>query len=304
MIASQALRVGGARLCPAWVLSACLVPAWLVQAGCTVTGDGSTGDPPSEPDADQLGNGFRIHEVVGPATWFNPADLMSANCAVPSDRQLRATGQSIVAVDRFDETNDGQLGNIYIQDYTPPGEVPLPFSGLTVFAPGFTPPDLRVYEGDVVDTFGTFTEFLGPGSTNAFGECKTLPEISGALSLRFEAAQLEPIVLVPPGSGGARWEPLKGYVNARQWIGMLVQVQGVVIATDGVEDANGRYSADFDMGGGLLGSDVVSISNELYDIMEDGPTLTTGTPVTSVTGILTYFYGFRIAPRSADDVRL
>ena len=44
-----------------------------------------------------------------------------------------------------------------------PGEAPVPFSGLTVFSPSFTPPDLRVFEGDVVDTFGNLIEFLGHG---------------------------------------------------------------------------------------------------------------------------------------------
>src|SRR5512139_160747 len=136
-----------------FVLSVASTLALATCPGCNVTGDGSTGDPQSDPDADALGNGSRVHEVLGPATWFNEANMTSQGCAVPGDRQVRLTGQTIVAVDRYDETNDGGVGNIYVQDVVPEGEEPVPFSGLTIFSPSFTPPDLRVFEGDVIDTF-------------------------------------------------------------------------------------------------------------------------------------------------------
>ena len=39
----------------------------------------------------------------------------------------------------------------------------------------------------------------------------------------------------------------------------------------------------------------------LYDLKNDGPTLEAGGTFSAVTGVLTYFYGFKIAPRSPDD---
>ncbi len=270
--------------------------------GCNVTGDGSTGDPPSEPDSDVLGNGSRVSEVVGPATWFSESNMTSQGCAVPSDRQVRLTGQTIVAVDRYDETGDGALGNIYVQDVATPGDPPVPFSGLTVFSPSFTPPDLRVFEGDVVDTFGNLIEFLGP--TSPFGGCRTLPEIGGAMSLRFDAAPAEPVTIVTAGTDPARWDPIKTYPNARQWLGMLVRVEGVTVTAAGANDGNGRYTAPFDIGGGISGDDIVKLSNELFDMEGLGPPLTQGAQFKAVTGVFTYFYGFKIAPRSAEDFEL
>jgi hypothetical protein len=48
-------------------------------------------------------------------------------------------------------------------------------------------------------------------------------------------------------------------------------------------------------------SDVPSISNELFDLKALGPPLAKDVTFKAVTGIITYFYGFKIAPRSADD---
>lgn len=277
-----------------------LAGALLAASACNVTSDGSTGDPPSDPDPDVLGSGARVSEVVGPATWFDADKMGTSGCAVPLDRQVRLTGQIIVAVDRYDETNDGAFGNIYVQDVTDPAAGPVPYSGITVFAPSFTPPDLRVFEGDVVDTFGNLIEFLGPNS-DGFGGCRTLPEIGGAMSLRFDAAPATPATIVSAGADSSRWEPLKGYENARQWIGMLVRVEGVTLASAGTRDNRGRYTADLDVGGGISGDDVVKISNELFDLETEGPALTQGAQFGAVTGVLTYFYGFKIAPRSAAD---
>jgi hypothetical protein len=277
-----------------------LAGALSAAAACNVTSDGSTGDPPSEPDADVLGTGARVSEVVGPATWFDENTMGTASCSAPLDRQVRLTGQIIVAVDRFDETNDGAVGNIYVQDVTDPADGAVPYSGLTVFSPSFTPPDLRVFEGDVVDTFGNLIEFLGPNS-DGFGGCRTLPEIGGAMSLRFDAAPAVPATIVTAGADSARWDPVKGYPNARQWIGMLVRFEGVTIASDGANDGKGRYTAAIDVGGGISGDDVVKISNELFDLEGEGPALTQGAQFAAVTGVLTYFYGFKIAPRSAAD---
>jgi hypothetical protein len=270
--------------------------------GCSGTGDGGTGDPRSEPRADLYGDGARLSEINGDATWYDENDVGSVSCKKPADRRVYLTGQVIVALDRYDETGEGATGNIYVQDARAPGEVAQPYSGMTVFGPAFTPPNLRLFEGDVVDTFGTFLEFLGPTS-GPFGNCKTLPEVTGTMSFRFEGALAEPHLLVPGDGGNARWEPLKSYQAARPWMGMLVKIENVTAARAPFE-SNGRYSVDLDVGGGILQSDIPRISNELYDIKTRGPEIVQGTQFRSVTGVLTYFYGFKIAPRSPDDFEL
>lgn len=256
------------------------------------------GDQPSKPVKSVLGNGHRVSDYMGPADWYDVADEMSLNCAVPGETTVNITGITIGAVDRFDEVADGAFGNLYVQDTVPdPGE----YQGMTVFDPGFTPPDLRVARGDVLDLRGVYSEFLGP-SAGLFGACKTLPEISGTASFRFEGSS------TPPKK--VKLQDLMGYENARRYLGMVVTIDGLKIGADPVaSDPNlptgGRYTADIDRTGvdttGVDSADYPKISNELYDVLNDGPLLETGTKFKSVTGVVTYFYGFKIAPRSPDD---
>lgn len=268
-----------------------------LATGCSGTGNGDTGDPRTKPNPNEYGAGSRVTDLVGPATWLDPGNMTSAGCAIPADRQAYMTGQVIVAIDKFDETGAGQTGNIYVEDYPTDG-VPKPYSGLTIFAPSFSPPDLRVFEGDLVDSFGSFTEFFGP-SAGPFGDCKTLPEFNGTLTFRFEESPPEPLVIVEGGAGTDRFEPIKGYENARRWLGMLVTIKDVTLPK-APKESSGRYTSDIDIGGGIAVGDVVAISNELMDVKSKMP-LTMGQTFKSVTGIFTYFYGFKIAPRSVDD---
>jgi hypothetical protein len=270
--------------------------------GCDITSDGSTGDPRSEPIASELGNGVRLRDVIPAAEWYEPGNMESQGCKQPGDHAVNATGQVIVAIDRYDETGDGALGNIYIEDLYEGDDEPQPFSGVTVFAPAFTPPDLRLFEGDVVDTFGNLQEFLGP--TSPFGDCKTLPEIGGTMSFRFDHGPVEPLTIVKENGGSARWEGVVGYPKARQYLGMLVRIEGVIAAGEPDDDGKGRLTVLIDMGGGIGAEDSIKISNELFDLGNDGPEIADGTIFKSVTGVLTFFYGFKLAPRSIEDFEM
>jgi hypothetical protein len=275
-------RYLSSELCPFVVLATFVL-------GCSGTGDGGTGDPPSTAQPDKLGSGARLSELLGPATWLNEDDQFSDNCSFPPDRTVQASGLTIIGIDKFDETGEGANGNLYVQDT---GADPPPFSGVTVFAPSFSPPDLRLSEGDVTDAFGILMEFPGPSSAGLFGYCKTLPEIGGTLTFRFEAGTLTPKTIP--------LEDLKSYPTARQWLGMLVRIESVRIANPPA-NSSGRYTANLDVGGGIAQPDVPKISNELYDIEAEGPPLTEGATFSAMSGVLTYFYGFKIAPRSPSD---
>lgn len=269
-----------------------------LAAACGSTGGG---DPFSEPSASVLGSGSRIRDIQGEADWLDPEDGDSLSCSVPADQTVKVTGVTVTAVDRFDEVADGALGNLYVQDTT---EEPGEYEGMTVFDPSFTPPDLRVAPGDVLDLFGVYTEFLGP-SSGYFGNCKTLPELGGAGSFRFEGSD------VPPRK--VKLADILGYENARRYLGMLVTLEDVTIGADPYSSdetlaSGGRYTADIDRTGldttGLDSADFPKISNELYDLKVEGPPLAKGSQFKSVTGVLTYFYGFKLAPRSAADFEL
>lgn len=276
-----------------WLSAALLVGPLLV--GCGPAGGGGTGDAPTPPVGDPFGAGSRIHEVIGKATWLDAANTESVGCAVPPDRHVSASGLAVVAIDRYDETADGAIGNVYAQD---PEDVP--YAGITIFDPGFSPPDLHLAPGDHVDFVGTAMEFLGP-STGRFGGCKTLPELSGALSLRFDG--------LPPAPAAITLADLTKYEvddgtdappGARKWIGRLVRLADVTIS-GAPQSSGGRYTASIDVGAGVPFGDVPKISNELFDLEAEGPLLEDQAHFSAVTGVVTYFYGFKLAPRSAAD---
>jgi hypothetical protein len=264
---------------------------------------GGFGDPPSPPLADEYGDGARLHEIVGPATWVDPADTDSANCKHPADQGVYVTGATIVAIDKFDETGDGAFGNYYVEDAAhaygaadEPDDEPV-FPGVTVFEPSFSPPDLRLAQGDVVDIIGVFMEFLGPAA-GKFGQCRTLPEIGGTLIFRFDGSR----EIVPKT---VEVSALKSYETARPLLGRLVRIVGigggdVALASAGA-NSGGRYTAQLAVGGGIEQADVPRVANELYDIEKEGPPLAENGTFKSITGVVTYFYGFKIVPRSPAD---
>lgn len=264
----------------------------LPLAGCSGHGDGGVGDKPSTRQTTRLGDGDRVSELVLEATWYDADNTDSTGCKLPADESVYVTGVTIVAIDRFDETGDGSKGNYYVQDTA---DDPPAFSGVTVYSPSFSPPDLRLAEGDIADLTGQLTEFPGPPSASPFGDCKTLPEMSGTMGFRLENGTRTPKT-VP-------LEDLKSYPKARQWLGMLVRVEDVTISNV-KSSPSGRYTASIDVGAGVEASDVPNLSNELFDLENEGPPIAAGTHLAAVTGVVTYFYGFKIAPRSKDDLEL
>lgn len=268
------------------VLGAAVLVALL--AGCE---DGYRGDPWVTPIADPYGNGSRLCDVLTDAPWEDLTNSTSQGCQAPTpDHNVYVTGVTLVAIDRFDETGDGATGNFYAQDTTCVRDQK-PYAGITVFDPSFSPPDLRLADNDVVDVSGTLQEFVGP-SGSEFSCCRTLPEIAGTLSFRFDgAASPEPVVV--------KATDLKVYASARKYFGMLIKVEDVKI-NGTPSSSGGRYTVPIDVGGGDQ-TDIPTLDNELYDLQHDGPPLADQETFKSVTGILTYFYSFHIAPRSPLD---
>jgi len=277
------VRLFSTRTAAACALFFSLLPA------CSGTGGGGTGDPHSDPGTSVLGDCSKISDLVGEATWLEPKNEESLGCDAPSDRYVCVSGATLVALDRYDETGGGATGNYYIQDTL---KAPVPYSGMTVYAPSFSPPDLRVAPGDVVDMAGSLTEFLGP-SSGRFGQCRTLPEISGAMSLRFEGGEVIPATI--------KLSELYTYEAARKYLGMLVRLEGVAIGGDPTM-SSGRYSAPLAVDMEILAADQPKLSNELFPLQD--LKLTAGKSFKAVTGVVTYFYGFKVAPRSAEDLEL
>ena len=51
-------------------------------------------------------------------------------------------------------------------------------------------------------------------------------------------------------------------------------------------------------------ADVPQVTNELFDMQTQGPPMPGGATFKSITGVVTYFASFHIAPRSAADFEL
>lgn len=242
-----------------------------------------TGDPPSKPTADPLGDGLRIAQVQDPSS---PDYKPNTNANI--------TSAVATWLDTFDETHDGKsIGTLYIQDVASTA----PYSGIEVYEPNYVPASLTILPGDVLDFAGPYDESPNVGSAT-FDPGTFLPQLSKPVgTFRYE--------FVPPPPAVVTTEELVGtdanFKSARKWLGMLVTIHDVIIAAG--TSSSGRVTylmGDATVDGGGITSSSVAISNENYDL---GPMdFPAGTHFSSVTGLVTWFYSFHVAPRTAADL--
>ena len=96
---------------------------------------------------------------------------------------------------------------------------------------------------------------------------------------------------------------LNDFATGRQWTGMLVTIQNVSITGPLTNDGKGRITAKFPPN---TTTDAVSMSNELFDVAgwngANGDPIDTGKTIKSLTGMVTWFFSYHIAPRTPDDI--
>jgi hypothetical protein len=259
--------------------------------------DAVNGDAPPPPIVDKYGGGTHISSRLknddgtfgfyGPAPWYDPTNINSSNCVYPPSLVKNVTGVTVVAVDTWDETGNGSVGTVYVQDsvgLTDWQQIPI-YAGTSMFDPTYSPPDLKPLAGDVLDIAAVYEEFAGP-STYIFPLCETLPQLTGAASFRFLGSVPPPVQIEPPA--------LASYAGAREYESMLVTVNNVTIVANGIE-SSGRYTADVEVPGTAW-----QIDDELFDLPHQYP-LNANQKFASVTGIVTYFGSYHLAPRSLED---
>jgi hypothetical protein len=179
-----------------------------------------------------------------------------------SGAMVRVTGAVVLHVDTHEEVRGGR-GTIWIQDVG----APKPYSGISLFAPSFVPADLRLAPGDVLTKLQQLAQ---PVAT-----------------FRYEHKVPDPIEIDP--------NDLNDYEKGRQWLGMLVKVKDITI--DEPFNSSGRVTAHITPN---VDRNAGAMSNELYDIASRG--FTAGTKFKSITGIVTWFFSYKLAPRSAADL--
>lgn len=234
-------------------------------------------------DPDPLGNGMRIRDVQAPGAM--PPSSANVNAT------LTVTSAVVTAIDTFDETMDGKSrGTIYLQDE----DQALALSGISTFSPTFQPSNLRLFPGDVVDVHGQYVELHKLGTTVDFG-ANFLPQFDKPnIVFRTETTNLPAPVVVAVSD-------LYNYATGRKWIGMLVTAKDVTV--EGATASKGRVTYVIDPPNGCTNCPMASapaIDNELYDL--SATAYGTGTTFKSVTGIVTFFFNLKIAPRSAADL--
>jgi hypothetical protein len=239
-----------------------------------------SGDPSADAAANPLGTGLRIAQVQNPSS---PDHMNGATVQVSS--------AVVTWLDTFDETHDGKsVGTLYIQDVGSSA----PYAGIGVYEPNYVPASLTVLPGDVLDFVGPYTEEASIGSAT-FDKGTFLPQLSKPVgTFRYEFVPPPPATVTSSELEGT--DP--GFAVGRKWINMLATLNDVTIA-EGTQ-LSGRVTYPFSSGDGGIDGNSVAISNELYNL---GPTdFPAGTHFKTVTGIVTWFFSFQIAPRSAADL--
>ena len=188
----------------------------------------------------------------------------------------------VTAIDTYDETADGKArGAVFVQDVGSN----TPYSGVSLYRPTLLPASATPAPGDVFAlTGGEYQETRTIGTTVDFKE-KFLPQLSYATgNFVFE------YVAPPPAEVTA--ESLNTFTTGNPYIGMLVKLRNVTVAGWN-NDGKGRLT-------GALGEgrEAAQISNELMDVASG---VGSRTSFKSVTGVVTFFFTLKVAPRSMND---
>ena len=155
------------------------------------------------------------------------------------------------------------------------------------------PASLRLLPGDVMDFVGPYEETLSIGSASFDPE--TLPQLAKPVgTFRYEFQTPSPVTIQLSDINQLN------YPTGRQWENMLVTLEDVTVQAGTVDTTGLRVNYLMTQGDAAVDYNNAAISNELYNLGEhDFPA---GTHFKSVTGIVTWFFSYQLAPRSAADL--
>jgi hypothetical protein len=269
------------------------VPAFaLLTALASLVACGSqTPDKPADYQPNPLGTGLRIADLQSPSsTYYSQAMTLAQTDHNEGKAQ---TGVNVIVssvvvqwVDTYDETKDGKsVGTVYVQDLNSTA----PYSGIDIYSPSYVPASLRLIVGDVLDFNGPYEEAANIGTAVFLPQ--TLPQLSKPVgTFRYEYQTPAPL--------GIQLADLNQYATGRKWENMLVTMKDITIAAGA--NNSGRVTYPVGQGSEQITSNSPTLSNELYAL---GPNdYPAGTHFSSVTGIVTWFFTFHIAPRSPADL--
>ncbi|MGO8993261.1 MAG: hypothetical protein ACLQVI_08020 [Polyangiaceae bacterium] len=244
-----------------------------------------------------LGTGLRINQMMRPP----PPVGTAANPDYPQNNSMvTVTGATYLLVDGYDETHNGKsIGTVYMQDVPSPGMTPpqLPYSGVAIYKPTYVPTNLVPAPGDVLDFTGTFSVSTTLGAA-VFSGGTALTEIDEPVIVpRFEYTLPPPLVI--------QATDLDNYNLGQQWTSMLCTIENITFVDDLSDDGEGRDTIHIDPAD--TSENGPTLDNELFDVatwnsQQSTPPLEKGQTIKSVTGIVTWFFNYHIAPRSPADI--
>ncbi len=209
-----------------------------------------------------------------------------------------ARNLQVTAYDELDETMDGDLGTVYVQETIAPGDttdrfLPCPLlpdnsarvCGISTFNTQFAPLAYRPKIGDLVDmSGGAYDEF------DCSGVC-------GSPAQPFPDGRFLPQVREPTiRSAGVAPQPTPVRVTVDDLmthnaalIGVLVEVSNITVAA--APDRRGEIQISADRNGPKMTQEMVTI-----------PGVAMGTRWSRVVGVVSYFYGPKLIPRTLADL--
>jgi hypothetical protein len=244
-------------------------------------------DPAVNPPADPLGTGVRIATIQNPSSQYYSQAVANPTNGV----QVDVSSVVVSWIDTYDETRDGKsIGTVYIQDVGSQA----PYSGISLYEPSYVPASLRLLPGDVLDVAGPYEEVPKIG-TAVFNTGNSLPQLAKPVgTFRYEFSTPDPVEIQLSDIDQ------NNYAKGRQWEGMLVTLKDITIAQCTTDTYQERNTCLMGQGDAAIDLNAAAIANELYPLgITDYPV---GTHFTSVTGIVTWFYSYEVAPRSAADL--
>ncbi|HEY8090794.1 MAG TPA: hypothetical protein VIF09_23190 [Polyangiaceae bacterium] len=246
-----------------------------------------TEDAAVPPPADPLGTGVRIASIQNPSSPDYTQAVANPTLGVKVD----VSSVVVSWIDTFDETKDGKsIGTVYIQDVGSQA----PYSGISLYEPSYVPASLRLLPGDVLDVAGPYEEVPKIG-TAVFNTGNSLPQLAKPVgTFRYEFSTPSPVEVQLSDINQ------NNYSTGRKWEGMLVTLKDITIANCTSDTAGLRNVCLMGQGDASIDLHAAAISNEFYDLkITDYPG---GTHFSSVTGIVTWFYSYEVAPRSPADL--
>lgn len=261
----------------------------------TVSCGSQSGDPHSNNGVPNVGGRDKRIREIGDPTLEGHAAFVSTTQPV--------SGAVVIAVDSFDETQNGKgTGTVYVQDIGATKDTP--YAGISLFGTTYSPGNLAVAPGDVLDLRGEYQENQRIPSTPPviFAPGAVLPQMAlPVATFRYETQQPEPIDI--------DIADLTDYAKARRWFGMLVRVKNITIPNTPFAGTTGRLSIDLPpaIQAAANACDLpfpktASLVNDLMDL--GALQIKKDTKIAEIVGVVGFFCNFKLVPRSSADIKL